>query len=502
MNKETPPVAKETATSLAGAPQQQAQRQPQTESELAGNPALQSQLARAIGQAQFLIAYVAREGRVFDPALLDTLIRSKQLFGSEQFTTEAEVAFWLAYNELVKELRPISVESLEESLPPPVDSTKRWLRSRRQPPSAASRMVRRYRLLSAFSLVLILVAQVYWLIGSGVSQELEKIFTQREGADVELTQYRYEKELRSIEQVSGAQPTTDGDPTLIRLQKEYRFSNQLLDSHYGLLQKWNNIWGAMLFMEPFRGKNTEYNTLKFEAGQRRLRERLDRIEQRGARGGEMNAGADTAVRDELVMQLEEEHLAFEHDKARHRFFLNRISAGFALTALQVYLLPLLYGLLGAATYILRQLSIVTREMTFTRNAGIHFRLRISLGALAGMSIGWFLSPEDAATLALSPFALAFLVGYNVELLFLLMDKFIQSVAKIIESKLDENKATPPPSEKKPASKPAPEPAPVAAQTKASREVMAPTKPKAMPNRPSSEIELPISLSKTRHGELC
>jgi len=459
-------VSEETTAMLsAEVPKSQAQRQAHGEAELAGNPAAQSEnlsagnrpseaLAKAIAQAQFLIAYVAKQGNIFDPALLNTLIRSKQLFDSGRFTIAEEVAFWLAYNELVKALKPVSIESLEESLPPP-GSGKKWFGGFRQAPSAANRMVRRYRLLSAFSLVLILAAQVYWLIGSGVTGELEKIFAQREHADTELTQYRYEKELRADQADKAGDPSAmvqakaEQDPTLLRLQKDYNFSNQLLNSHYGLLQKWNRVWEAMLFMEPFQGESTAYKTLEFETRQGRLREQLDRIKQRAVKkGGVVDATADVSAEDNIAQQLAQGNLSFEHDKARHRFFLNRISAGFALSALQIYLLPLLYGLLGAATYILRQLSIATREMTFTRNAGIHFRLRISLGALAGMSIGWFLSPEESSTLALSPFALSFLVGYNVEILFLLMDKFILSATKIIGDRTDENKPATPP-EKKP-----------------------------------------------------
>ncbi|MBT8421008.1 MAG: hypothetical protein KJO08_09130 [Gammaproteobacteria bacterium] len=435
-------------------------------------------LASAINQAQFLIAYVAREGNVLDSDSLNTLIRSRQLFESGSFSTKDEVAFWLAYNELVRKLRPVSIESLEASLPPPV-SNRRFL-SPGHTLSAASGMVRRYRLLSAFSLVFLLITQIYWLVGSEVSGKLEQTFAQRERAGAELTEYRYERNLKVSDETSTAlEPITpEQDPALARLKKHYNFLNQLLDTNYELLQRWNKIWGAMLFMESFQGKSTEYNTLKFEIEQRRLQEKLNRLEQRAL---ENNKAKDTAGgndnspdnagdnigndasdylknHDTIVSQLEQGHLGFAYDKARNRFLLNRISADFALSALQVYLLPLLYGLLGAATYILRQLSIATREMTFTRNAGIHFRLRISLGALAGMTIGWFLSPDDASALSLSPFALAFLVGYNVELLFLLMDKFIQSMTNTIGSESKEDKPTKPPLENRINTAP-PEPVP-------------------------------------------
>jgi hypothetical protein len=50
-----------------------------------------------------------------------------------------------------------------------------------------------------------------------------------------------------------------------------------------------------------------------------------------------------------------------------------------------------------------------------------------MGALAGLIAIWFLQP-DASTAeifkTLSPFALAFLAGYSVEVVFSAMDRFI------------------------------------------------------------------------------
>ncbi len=61
-------------------------------------------------------------------------------------------------------------------------------------------------------------------------------------------------------------------------------------------------------------------------------------------------------------------------------------------------------------------------------------MRLSLGALAGMAIGWFLKPDDINFVSsLSPLAIAFLVGYNVDVLFTLMDSFIESLTGKLKS---------------------------------------------------------------------
>ena len=114
-------------------------------------------------------------------------------------------------------------------------------------------------------------------------------------------------------------------------------------------------------------------------------------------------------------------------------FKNTLLATWAKQILQgmsAYLLPLIYGLVGACAFVLRALSRQIRERTFsTTDSVIQFGLRLVLGALAGISIGWFLKPEvagDNMVASLSPLALAFIAGYSVELVFTAIDKIISA----------------------------------------------------------------------------
>jgi hypothetical protein len=104
----------------------------------------------------------------------------------------------------------------------------------------------------------------------------------------------------------------------------------------------------------------------------------------------------------------------------------QLAGQFVLDILQNYLLPLLYGILGAATYVLRSLSRQIKEMTYSETTGIQHLLHISLGALAGIMVGWFSSliQGDSFVGSISPMAIAFLVGYNIELLFTKMDEIV------------------------------------------------------------------------------
>ncbi len=103
-----------------------------------------------------------------------------------------------------------------------------------------------------------------------------------------------------------------------------------------------------------------------------------------------------------------------------------ISAGSVLQMLQSYVLPLMYGLLGAFIFVLRSLLHQVRTLTYTASREVGYRLRLTLGCLAGMITGWLMKPE-MGEMALHPMAVAFLSGYSIEVLFTLLDRLIDQI---------------------------------------------------------------------------
>lgn len=110
------------------------------------------------------------------------------------------------------------------------------------------------------------------------------------------------------------------------------------------------------------------------------------------------------------------------------YSVNLIAAQSVLQMLQNYILPLMYGLLGAFIFVLRSLLQQVRHLTYTTSREVGYRLRLTLGCLAGMITGWLLKPE-LGDMALSPMALAFMAGYSIEVLFTLLDRFIDGIRR-------------------------------------------------------------------------
>lgn len=93
-----------------------------------------------------------------------------------------------------------------------------------------------------------------------------------------------------------------------------------------------------------------------------------------------------------------------------------------------WLLPFAYGLLGSMLFVLRNVaSVRTPTMKW-----FPIFMRVGLGGVAGIVVGWFASPsaavgaETVSTLSL-PFMLAFLAGYGIEAVFRLLDRLSRAL---------------------------------------------------------------------------
>ncbi len=91
-------------------------------------------------------------------------------------------------------------------------------------------------------------------------------------------------------------------------------------------------------------------------------------------------------------------------------------------------LPLVYGLLGAMAFLLRSLARNARERLYRIEDTVANVAHLCLGAFAGLAIGWFWKGSGGSDneMALSPFAVAFVAGYSIDLVFTLMDRIVNT----------------------------------------------------------------------------
>jgi uncharacterized membrane protein len=94
------------------------------------------------------------------------------------------------------------------------------------------------------------------------------------------------------------------------------------------------------------------------------------------------------------------------------------SDSIAIGLLNSSVLPIILGLMGACAYIVRLISDQIRDTTFSPTSPTRHRVRLALGGLAGVVIGYGGVAQSAG---LSPAALAFIAGYAVEPVFATLD---------------------------------------------------------------------------------
>jgi hypothetical protein len=114
------------------------------------------------------------------------------------------------------------------------------------------------------------------------------------------------------------------------------------------------------------------------------------------------------------------------DFARSAQQMNLVIYG-AVTA---YVLPIAYALLGACAFALR--SMVARGGTRSYPPPYSNRARLIIAAIAGAVVGLFNNFTDGVSV--SPLAVAFLVGYAVEVFFSFLDAIVHSFDQVRDAK--------------------------------------------------------------------
>jgi len=369
-------------------------------------------MTEPIRNARLLLFYASDTGIILPPEIIKSIVEITHCHESEISAAELvemETKFLQATEALAKAVSPVTVASLRAGYDKRDDTSligrfHGFIRRSSPKTSLAALSVRRFRLWALCTLILLLFVQIYWVIGFLLTADVAKTLAQDEADKIKKELLLLEQkqlndrldELRSAGKgIASDQNAMKRDLEILedemvkKLEEisaiDARRENSISTTDVDLLilNDWNGYWRwPVEFLGGFVSESSERS---------------------------LNT-AETAVFDpyqELLKSLK--------------------TATFVLHALQIYLLPILYGLLGATTYVLRTLARQIRDLTYTPESDIGFRLRMNLGALSGLAIVWFIKDGGNVQLplaSLSQFAVAFLAGYSVELLFTAMDRFV------------------------------------------------------------------------------
>lgn len=374
---------------------------------------------QAVRDAHYLLAYAVQSKLNLADDVMEALIRAKNVLHQDAWTPEEEVNFWNAFTTLNAQVKPVTVQSLKSVRPAP--DTPSWL----QFMTRANFFLLFYGILTLMILVVLFVFHVYWFIGNNLLQKIDELQSKR----MEITRL----ESAVLEQNGSRNDSSEenNSPNTPFTQAIARLDRQLRANYVGLV-KWSGYWKMWLPDETtFEGKNVLLNEELIQTELSRLQRKIDtdtgllknaREDQQAIIRQRINTHQHEQFR--LEKELYEEH-------RKYQSVISKLPSEFVLEVLQSYILPLLYGLLGAAIFVLRSATQEIEQVTYRMGSDIRYELRLALGALGGLAIGWFLVPEELSSFlrTVSPLALSLLVGYNIELLFSVMDSFIDKISQ-------------------------------------------------------------------------
>lgn len=448
----------------------------------------------AVDDAQILVHYAASKcKRDIDAATLTPLITAKRyLEENKPVDTKTEAEFWLAYQNIWKLVAPATAGSIK--------ATKR---------NTAPKIVSRYVLFTILVFIVVLLLQIYWVIGNQLTGQLAELLQKETELSQEISanrdeysaiELRFKREEWDSEsfKTNGVytfysspdweRDTLENLSTKAKLETDLASLKSQLERNSAVLLVWSNPWKWLIERSVERAssagidqyasqiasierqiKELDAQLLEDPDGSKKIleaRKQINNLENQLTeleKNQEANSDQILSLRsnldnlinwvnqpglaDQIISQLNQDRERLKEEKTtlerQKQADINRetsrqaqLAAQFVLSILQSYLLPLFYGILGAGTFVLRSLSKEVEDETFSDEKGTQHLLRVSLGALAGILVGWFsfLIPSETTTFvgSISPFAIAFLVGYNIELFFSLMDRALFSITERLQ----------------------------------------------------------------------
>ena len=399
------------------------------------------ELVTDMDDSQLLLSYFTRNGLAEDRKIHDdvvkTLIISRERLRTGVFDSQTEEAkFRTAYGLIAKAAQPVTVASLRDSTATASRMSLKWDWERRRPYVAPeSRPVPeiaclRYRNWAFFTLVALVLIQSYWTATSSILSKTDALIAETARARSDLAQ---QASRSGPAKTGGSSESAATSPTPANTPVEPPASNSDAEKTQAALEDLvskaseleANYSMLATLMWPFKwleSKPEELGGTTSDAGRTPESPKT-------APGAQPSPAPDVTAKEN-----KDSDSLFGPNEFQTRRASTRAIAGQVIDVMQKWLLPLLYGALGAMVFVVRTLSMQARDRLFRREGLVSLVLRVFLGMISGLAIGWFWGHDSgptktggAMTLStLSPFALAFIAGYGVELFFALLDKIVST----------------------------------------------------------------------------
>jgi len=367
------------------------------------------QLRNAVKDARLLVDFAVTSNRHVEDKIIDDILKKTKELGDldaqQSIDLEKEAEFWKAYQALTQATIPVSASSIAQS----EAEARKWY-------GATAKH-------AAVTVILFLVwalLQATWVIGTTLRKDLDD-------ADKAISVNEDKRrpidfQLRILESEHDRLEESLKDVAIRkRLQEigdlQTKLTEQIFPIDQELTTLRNQREPLVELLNGWYSTTTFRPSLKIDAKILDLQRQVDDIKKH-----EILKKSGSFLSNFQITQLTRQ-IGQARDQ---RVFELKHRADLLLDVLQKYTFPVLLGLLGALTYILRSMIVQLREYSYRSNFSSLTFVRICLGMMSGLLGGMLISPNDTVLKNLPPLALPFLFGYAIEVIFSFLDRIVKA----------------------------------------------------------------------------
>jgi hypothetical protein len=365
-------------------------------------------LSNAVENSELILNYATESGLEIREDWVETIIAAKRCDDKKIWDTATEIKFWMAYKGMSKLIQPVSVDSLRATKMRKVTKPNLWqkLFKIKVKASFSKHSVQQYLTWATVWIIVMLIVQVFTLKGTTLLNTIQ--INKKTISDIDFRMGEVRLMIKADETNERA------------ILERYR-----LETEKGKLDE--EIRGSIDLLRPWVytiRKLTSVNRLFQTKKQNEVLSKKEELQ--------VTEGPGSGPPGEIAPEVENVD------------YINIVQEAQNFTQiLQLYILPLLYGLIGGFVFVLRGLVFDIKNRIFSQYSNIKYSLRIHLGAIAGLIVGLLWGDIESQQItflqSLSTAGIAFIAGYGIEYLFNGLDKLIGAIGKLEDSPKQETK---------------------------------------------------------------
>ena len=343
-------------------------------------------LTRALDDAMWLLMYASETGRSVDDTTRNNILRAKAA-GDDKWDDPVAANLLAALAKLAAELRPITADSLRacsNQTRPTICRLRKWT-------------------------VILAIPITLFSVLSFISSSISSVIR----ADI-ITANNLAVKLRA--ELGPPTAPTGGTPEKPELPKGLTEGDVITDLQlYASTIRAIDARSRQLNWFVFRAEPDPFAKYRWSPNQtEQQRTDAKKLFQLPVGLTNMPQAADTLT------------TTYQDVRSFAQNILDLVSVSYG--AITTCLLPVLYALLGTCAYLLRSFEEELRTMTFMPSSRANWA-RFLIAGIGGGVVGLFSNFTITQGASISPLAIAFLVGYAVDVFFSFLEGLLQSFSK-------------------------------------------------------------------------